>query len=200
MRANRDGVDTHLDDWIVVTTRLSHIAEVEDIFLFNFELFHKVGHTEDFVHAWSDGVDRGGATDFVIISWSKLFGALDDSFALLAIWIPSVLGVSAGMLAEGREGDLAEAVFDDFVAFGKLVFFPVTELFGGSFNSLGDFGDLLVGVIIGCLGASLVYYLLIWIAHIKKPKQLKHVYVPLVTLGLTIFVFLVISVVRTYVL
>ena len=62
------------------------------------------------------------------------------------------------------------------------------------------FGDLLVGVIIGCLGASLVYYLLIWIAHIKKPKQLKHVYVPLVTLGLTIFVFLVISVVRTYVL
>ena len=48
--------------------------------------------------------------------------------------------------------------------------------------------------------ATLVYYLLIWIAHIKKPKQLKHVYVPLVTLGLTIFVFLAISVVRTYVL
>ena len=145
MGADRDGIDAHLNDGIIVATWLSHIAKVEDIFLFDFEFFHEVGHAEDFVHTWSDGVNRSGATNFVIISWSELRGALDDSFALLAIWIPSVLGVSAGMLAEGREGDLAEAVFDDFVAFGKLVFFPVTELFGGSFNSLGDFGDLLVG-------------------------------------------------------
>ena len=62
------------------------------------------------------------------------------------------------------------------------------------------FGDLLVGVVIGCIGASLVYYLLIWIAKIKKPQQLKHVFVPLVTLGLTVFVFLAISVVRTFIL
>ena len=62
------------------------------------------------------------------------------------------------------------------------------------------FGDLLVGVIIGCLGASLVYYLLVRIAKIKKPDHLRDVSVPLIPLGMTVFVFLAISVVRTYIL
>ena len=39
---------------------------------------------------------------------------------------------------------MAEAVFDNFVAFSKLIFFPIAELFGGFFDGFGDFGDLFV--------------------------------------------------------
>ena len=34
-----DGVDTHLDNWIIVAAGLSHIAEVEDIFFCDIKLF-----------------------------------------------------------------------------------------------------------------------------------------------------------------
>ena len=33
--ADGDGFDAHLDDRIIVAARLSHVAEVEDIFLFD---------------------------------------------------------------------------------------------------------------------------------------------------------------------
>ena len=61
------------------------------------------------------------------------------------VWIPSVFNVGAGFLAESGEGDLREAVFDDFVAVLEFVFFPVTEFACGAFDSLGDFCDLFVG-------------------------------------------------------
>ena len=52
-----NGVDTHLYDWVIVATWLRHIAEVKDIFLFNLEFFHEMGHTEDFVHARNKSVN-----------------------------------------------------------------------------------------------------------------------------------------------
>ena len=143
--ADGDGVDAHLDDWVIVAAGLGHIAEVEDVGFFDFELFHEVRHAEDFVHAWGDGVDRGGATDLVLKFGGDFFGAFDDGLTLFAIGVPSVLGLGASGLAEGREGDLAEAVFDDFVARGELVSLPVAELGRGLLDGLSDFGDLCVG-------------------------------------------------------
>ena len=106
VRANRNGVDAHLYDWIIVAARLSHIAEVKDVGLFNVELIEQVGHTEDLVHAWSHSVDGSGAADFIVELWSQFFAALNNAFALLAVWVPSILGFGASFLAEGREGHL----------------------------------------------------------------------------------------------
>ena len=74
-------------------------------------------HTKFFVHAWGNSIDRSGAADFVIEFWGDFFSASNDFLAFFAIWIPSVFFFGAGFLAESREGDLREAVFDDFVAF-----------------------------------------------------------------------------------
>lgn len=145
MTANSDCVDAHLDDRIIVATWLSHIAKVKNVLLSNFELFHEMGHAEDFIHAWGNSVNGGSATNFVIISRREFFGALDDSGAFFVVRVPSVFGFGASFLAKSREGDLAEAVFDNFVAGGKLVGFPITKFFGGSFDGVGDFFDLLVG-------------------------------------------------------
>ena len=79
MRANSDGFDAHLNNWVIIAAWLSHIAKVKDIFFIDFELFHEMRHTKDFVHAWRDGVNRSGATDFVVEFWRKLFAAFDDS-------------------------------------------------------------------------------------------------------------------------
>ena len=144
MRANRNCVDAHLDNWIIVAARLGHIAKVENFGFFDFELFEEMSHTEDFVHTRDESVDTGSAADFVFVIWCKLFDASDDGFALLAIRIPSIFGFGASFLAKGREGDLAEAVFDNLVAFGKFVSFPVAKLGSGFFDSVGDFFDLLV--------------------------------------------------------
>ena len=143
--ADGDGFDAHLDDRIIVAARLSHVAEVKDIFFANFELLEEVSHAEDFVHTGSNGVDGCSATNFVIKFGGELFAALDDCFAFLAIWIPSVFGFGASFLAESREGDLAEAVFDNFVTFSDFVLLPVAKFFGGRFDSFGDFLDLSVG-------------------------------------------------------
>ena len=144
MGADGDSVDAHLDNRVIVAARLGHIAKVENFGFLDVEFFEQVGHAEDFVHARDESVNRSGATDLVFVIWSELFSAGDDSFTLLAIWIPSVFGFGASFLAEGRESDLAEAVFDNFVTFSEFVCFPVAEFGCSSFDSLGDFFDLLV--------------------------------------------------------
>ena len=83
-----------------------------------------MGHAEDFVHAWSYGVNGSGAADFVIELGSEFFAASDDLFAFLAVGVPGVFLLGAGVLTEGREGDLGEAILDNFVAWLELVFFP----------------------------------------------------------------------------
>ncbi len=75
-----------------------------------------MGHTENFVHTRGDGINRGGATDFVVKFGAVFFAKGDDLLALLAIGVPGVFLLGAGLLSEGRESDLGEAVFDDFVA------------------------------------------------------------------------------------
>ena len=160
MGADGDGVDAHLDDWVIVAAGLGHVAEVKDIFFFDIEFFEKMGHTKDFVHAWGDGVNRGSAANLVVEFGSEFFAASDDFFAFFAVWVPSVFGFGARFLAEGRESDLAEAIFDDFVAVGELIFLPIAKLLSGGLDGLGDFGNLLVGerVIVDLLP---VFFLLI---------------------------------------
>ncbi len=60
------------------------------------------------------------------------------------------------------------------------------------------FGDLLIGMMIGCAGACLVYFLLIRFAKIKKPEKIKHPIVPILALIATVVVFLVISAVNYF--
>ena len=103
-----------------------------------------MSHTKDFVHTWSDGVNRGGTANFVFEYWSKFFAAGTDGLTFFAIWVPGVFFFGAGFLTEGGEGNLREAILDDFVAFFELVFFPVAELLGGLLNGVGDFLDLCV--------------------------------------------------------
>ena len=145
MTSDGDGVDAHLYNWVIVATRGSHIAKIEDIVFFYAELFHEVGHAEFFVHTWDNSVNGGGATDFVVKLGGFLFGESDDFFALFAIWIPGIFLFGAGFLAESRESDLGEAILDDFVAFGELVLFPEAELASGFFKSMADFFYLFVG-------------------------------------------------------
>ena len=145
MIADSDGIDAHLDNWIIVAARLGHIAKVEDIFFCDIKLLHEVSHAEDFIHTWSNSINGGGTANFIVEFWSEFFAAFDNSLAFFAVGIPGVFGFGAGFLAEGRKGNLAEAVFDDFVASLKLVFFPIAELFGGCFDSFADFFDLFVG-------------------------------------------------------
>ena len=118
VRADGNCVDAHLDDWVIVAAWLSHIAEVEDFGFFDIELFEEVSHAKDFVHARDESINAGSAADFVFVGWGEDFGAGNDGFALLAVWVPSVLGFSAGFLAKSGEGNLTEAVFDDFIALG----------------------------------------------------------------------------------
>ena len=39
MISDRDGVDAHFYDWVIVAARLCHVAEIEDIFFGDMELF-----------------------------------------------------------------------------------------------------------------------------------------------------------------
>ena len=103
-----------------------------------------MSHTKNFVHARGDSVDRSGAADFVFKLGRELATAGADSFAFFTIWVPGVFFFGAGFLAEGRESDLGEAVFDNFIARLELVFFPVAEFASGGLDGLGDFGDLLI--------------------------------------------------------
>ena len=83
-----------------------------------------MSHAENFIHARSDGVDRGGAADFVFEFRGELAAAGADFFALFAIWIPGIFGFGAGFLSEGTESDLREAIFDNLVAGLQFIFFP----------------------------------------------------------------------------
>lgn len=143
MGADRDGVDTHLDDGIVVPSWLGHVTKVEDGGFIDFEKFEELGHAEGFVHARSGDVDRGRATDFEE-KIGQLFVAFgDDGSALFQIRIPSVLFSGAGGLTESRKSDLGKAIFDDFVTRFQLVGFPVAKFPSGGFEDCGDFGDFL---------------------------------------------------------
>ena len=104
-----------------------------------------MGHAKDFVHAGGDGVNRSGAADFVVEFGGELFTASDDFFAFFTVGVPGVFLFGAGFLAEGREGDLREAVFDDFVAGFQFILFPEAELFSGGLDGFGDFCYLFVG-------------------------------------------------------
>ena len=115
--ADGDGIYAHLDDGIIVATGLSHVAEVEDVGFFDFKLFEEMSHAKFFVHARSDGIDRSSAADFVVKFGGKFFAAGDNLFAFFAVWVPSVFCLGASLLPEGREGDLREAILNDFVAF-----------------------------------------------------------------------------------
>lgn len=103
-----------------------------------------MGHAESFVHAWSDGIDRSGAADFVVKFGREFFGASNDASTFFTIWVPSVFSFGAGFLAEGGEGDLRETIFNNFVAWGEFVFFPVASFASGLLQSGGDFGNLVV--------------------------------------------------------
>ena len=139
-----DSIDTHLDDGVIVAAGTCHVAEVENILFCDVELFHEVSHAESLIHTRGDGVNRGSAADFVIKLGGEFFASCDDLFAFFAIWVPGVFFLGASVLAKGRESDLREAIFDDFIAFGELSFFPEAEFTGGLFDSLGDFGNLLI--------------------------------------------------------
>ena len=84
-----------------------------------------MSHTEDFVHTRGDGVDRGGAADFVFKLGGELFTSGYDFFAFFTIWVPGVFFFGAGFLAKCRESNLREAVFDNFVTRLEFIFFPV---------------------------------------------------------------------------
>lgn len=120
-----DSVDAELDDGVIVAAGLGHVAEVEDVGFGGVELLEEVGHAEFFIHAGSGDIDRGGATDFIeeIGEFFAAFG--DDGFAFFEVGIPGIFSFGAGSLTEGRESDLGEAIFDDFVAFSELVGFPI---------------------------------------------------------------------------
>ena len=62
------------------------------------------------------------------------------------------------------------------------------------------FGDLLVGMLIGCVFAAIIYYLLVWMAKIKKPLDVRHAFVPIYTILVTIACFLMIATFETYLL
>ncbi len=143
--SDRDGIDAHLDNWVIIATRLSHVAEVQDVFLVDVEFFEEVRHAEGLIHARSDGVNRGGATDFVVKFWAELTATDNNGLAFLVIWVPGVFFFGAGFLAERREGDLRKAVLNDFVAGLELVRFPVAEFTGGLLDGGGDFGNLFIG-------------------------------------------------------
>lgn len=104
-----------------------------------------MGHAEDFVHAWGDSINGGSATNLIIELGGEFLAASNDLFAFFAVGIPGVFGFGAGVLAEGGKRDLGEAIFDDFVAWLKLVFFPEAELASGLLDSGGNLGYLFIG-------------------------------------------------------
>lgn len=156
--ADSDGIDAHLDDGVVIPSRLGHVAEVEDVRLLDVEFLEKVSHTEFFVHAGSGDVDRGGAANLVqeVGEFFLAFG--DDLFALFHVGVPSVFDFGAGFLTEGREGDLGEAVLDDFIARSELVGLPVAKFFSGVLEGCCDFYNVFWGerVVVDLLPAGRV--------------------------------------------
>ena len=158
MGADGDGLKTHFHDRIIVAARLGHIAKVKHVGLLHLEFGEKVSHTELFVHAGGGDVDGSSAADFVEEVREQFAAAGDDGCAFLVVGVPGVFGLSAGLLTEGREGDLGEAVFNNLVALGELVSFPITEFASGLLQGLGDTFNVcgLQGVIIDLVPVVLV--------------------------------------------
>ena len=109
-----------------------------------------MSHAKNFVHARGDGVDRSSTADFIFEFRGEFATAGTDSFAFFAVWIPSVFFFGASFLAERRESNLRKAVFDNFIARLEFVFFPVAKFASSGFDSLCDFGNLLLceGIVI----------------------------------------------------
>ena len=121
-----DGINTHFDDWVIIAAGLGHVAEVENVFFADTEFFEEVSHTEDFIHTRGDSINRGSATDFIFKLRSELFATSDDFLTFLAVGVPGIFGFGASFLSESGEGNLTEAVLDDFVAFLEFLLFPIT--------------------------------------------------------------------------
>ncbi len=80
-----------------------------------------------------------------------------------------------------------------------MMLWAVVTCYSRMYLGVHYFGDLLIGMIIGCLGATLVYYLFIWIAKLEKPKEIKQSYVPIATLSATVLAFFIISIYETFI-
>ena len=83
-----------------------------------------MSHTEDFVHAGGDSINRGSAADFVVEFRAVFFAKGDDLLTFFVVWVPGVFFFGAGFLTKGGEGNLGEAVFDNFVTRLEFIFFP----------------------------------------------------------------------------
>lgn len=81
-----------------------------------------------------------------------------------------------------------------------MVVWAILTCYSRMYLGVHYFGDLLVGMFIGCGLAVLVYYLLVWLAKIKKPLEVRHAFVPLYTIVATVVCFLLIATLETYVL
>ncbi len=79
-----------------------------------------------------------------------------------------------------------------------VILWAVVTCYSRMYLGVHYFGDLFIGMIIGCLGATFVYYMLMWIAKLDKPKEIKHSFVPVIALLITVFVFLAISTYETF--
>ncbi len=79
-----------------------------------------------------------------------------------------------------------------------LILWALVTCYSRLYLGVHYFGDLLIGMMIGCAGACLVYFLLIRFAKIKKPEKIKHPIVPILALIATVVVFLVISAVNYF--
>lgn len=81
-----------------------------------------------------------------------------------------------------------------------VVLWAVVTCYSRLYLGVHYFGDLLVGMLIGIFFAFLVYFLLVWIARIKKPLEVRHAFMPIYILGITIVCFLTIASIETYLL
>ncbi len=81
-----------------------------------------------------------------------------------------------------------------------MVFWALLTCYSRMYLGVHYFGDLLVGMLIGCVFAAIIYYLLVWMAKIKKPLDVRHAFVPIYTILVTIACFLMIATFETYLL
>ena len=81
-----------------------------------------------------------------------------------------------------------------------MVFWALLTCYSRMYLGVHYFGDLLVGMLIGCVFAVIIYYLMVWMANIKKPLDVRHAFVPIYTILVTISCFLMIATFETYLL
>jgi len=86
---------------------------------------------------------------------------------------------------------------DKLLSFSIMIWALVT-CYSRLYLGVHYFGDLLIGMMIGCIDACMVYYILTKVVKIKRPEDMKQTHVPIIALVFTVFVFLVIATVRTF--